>query len=134
VSQAPNPIEDILPLTPLQEGMLFHHVFDEHARDVYTAQMTLDLDGDLDAGALREAARSLLRRQPVLRAGFRHERLSRPAQVIHREVELPWEYVDLSGVEDSQDAEARALRVTADDYARGSTLPGRRWCGSPSSG
>ena len=31
-------LDDVLPLSPLQEGLLFHALYDEHERDVYTAQ------------------------------------------------------------------------------------------------
>ena len=38
-------IEDILPLSPLQEGLLFHALYDAQAPDVYTVQLELDLEG-----------------------------------------------------------------------------------------
>ena len=38
-------IEDVLPLSPLQEGLLFHALYDAQAPDVYTVQLELDLDG-----------------------------------------------------------------------------------------
>ena len=41
-------IEDILPLSPLQEGLLFHALYDAQAPDVYTVQLVLGLDGPLD--------------------------------------------------------------------------------------
>ncbi|WP_020722883.1 non-ribosomal peptide synthetase [Actinomadura atramentaria] len=88
-------LEDILPLSPLQQGFFFHAVFDAgtDSGDVYTAQLVLDLAGPLDAAALRTAAATLLRRHPNLRAAFWHENLSKPVQVIPRSVELPWEEV-----------------------------------------
>src|SRR5262249_8580851 len=47
--------------------------------------------------SLQAAARTVLRRHANLRAGFRHEGLKQPVQIIPREVELPWEVIDLSG-------------------------------------
>ena len=44
-------IEDILPLSPLQEGLLFHALYDAQAPDVYTVQLVLGLDGPLDERA-----------------------------------------------------------------------------------
>ena len=38
-------IEDILPLTPLQEGLLFHALYDARSPDVYTVQLDLELAG-----------------------------------------------------------------------------------------
>ncbi|TDC71920.1 amino acid adenylation domain-containing protein [Actinomadura sp. GC306] len=104
-------LEDILPLSPLQQGFFFHALFDAGDSDVYTAQFVLDLEGPLDVPALRTAAETLLRRHPNLRAAFWHEDLSRPVQVIPRTVELPWEEVAAS------EAEADALVVR--ERARG---------------
>ena len=42
-------IEDILPLSPLQEGLLFHALYDAQAPDVYTVQLELGLEGPLDS-------------------------------------------------------------------------------------
>ena len=50
-------IEDVWPLFPLQEGLLFHALYDQSAADVYTAQCALVLDGPLDAGLLQACAR-----------------------------------------------------------------------------
>ena len=46
-------IEEILPLSPLQEGLVFHALYDEEAPDVYTVQLTLSLAGWLEADLLR---------------------------------------------------------------------------------
>ena len=52
-------IEDILPLSPLQEGLLFHALYDAQAPDVYTVQLVLGLEGPLDgAGAASGGAGS----------------------------------------------------------------------------
>ena len=66
-------VEDILPLSPLQEGLLFHALYDAQAPDLYTVQLVLALEGPLDGAVLRTAAQTLLDRHASLRAGFRHE-------------------------------------------------------------
>ncbi|MGW3430396.1 amino acid adenylation domain-containing protein [Streptomyces melanosporofaciens] len=108
-STGPERLEDVLPLTPMQEGLLFHAQFDEDAPDLYTVQLGLDLAGELDAGKLRSAAAALLRRHPNLRAGFRQQGLSRPVQVIVGDLELPWHELDLSGLPEAE----RAARLDA---------------------
>ncbi|MEV5831905.1 amino acid adenylation domain-containing protein, partial [Spirillospora sp. NPDC052242] len=105
-------LEDILPLSPLQQGFFFHALFDADDTDVYTAQFVLDLEGPLDVPALRAAAETLLRRHANLRAAFWHEDLSRPVQVIPRTVDLPWEEVAAA---DAAEADA----VVARERARG---------------
>ena len=102
-------IEDILPLSPLQEGLLFHALYDAQAPDVYTVQLELGLEGPLDSEALQAAARALVQRHASLRASFRHENLSRPVQIIVPHVVVPWRHIDLSSLDDA----ARAERLTA---------------------
>ncbi|TDB98025.1 amino acid adenylation domain-containing protein [Actinomadura sp. 7K534] len=102
-------LEDILPLSPLQQGLFFHALYDSE-KDVYTAQIVFDLRGPLDVAALRAAAATLLRRHANLRAGFRQRKEGSPVQVVHREVRLPWNDADLSALpEDERDARARDL-------------------------
>ena len=48
-------IEDILPLSPLQEGLLFHALYDARGPDVYTTQLLLNLQGRLDERDARSA-------------------------------------------------------------------------------
>ncbi|MGK5549592.1 amino acid adenylation domain-containing protein, partial [Streptomyces sp. URMC 127] len=102
-------LQDILPVSPLQEGLLFHSAFDEEMPDVYTVQLVLRLQGPLDAAALRASAEALLRRHAALRAGFRQEDADRPVQVIPREVAVPWREADLTGHGDPGPELARLL-------------------------
>ncbi|MFD4024330.1 amino acid adenylation domain-containing protein [Streptomyces sp. NPDC058576] len=63
-------LRDILPLTPLQEGLYFHSVFDDDATGSYVEQQLLTLDGDVDAERLAAAADRLLALYPNLAARF----------------------------------------------------------------
>src|SRR3954465_4079320 len=92
-------VDDILPLAPLQEGLLFHALINERGADVYTTQTVLRLSGPLDAPNLQRAAEALWRRYPNLHASFKYQGLSHPVQVISRDLPLIWQEVDLSGVE-----------------------------------
>ena len=98
----PSGFDDVLPLTPLQEGMLFHALYDRQAVDVYHTQLAVDLDGELDAARLRAAAQQVLARHGNLRAGFRTSRSGQPIQVVHREVALPWREIDLTGADPAE--------------------------------
>ena len=93
-------VEEVLPLTPLQQGLLFHTLLDETARDVYTMQFRVELTGPLDPARLRDAARELVARHANLRTGFLYEELDDPVQVVLREVTVPWSDVDLTGSAD----------------------------------
>ena len=52
------------------------------APDVYTVQLELELEGALDAAVLEASVQAVVARHASLRAGFWHERLSRPVQVV----------------------------------------------------
>ncbi|MFH9425812.1 amino acid adenylation domain-containing protein [Streptomyces sp. NPDC017529] len=97
-------VEDVWPLSPLQEGMLFHSTFDGEGPDTYQGQRTLELVGPLDTDRLHTSWEGLLARHAALRTGFRRRKSGEPFQVVVRKVELPWQEADLSGR-----AEAEAL-------------------------
>ncbi|WP_371627472.1 amino acid adenylation domain-containing protein [Streptomyces sp. NBC_01116] len=96
-------LEDILPLAPLQEGLLFHADLSDaqgapgatDGLDVYTMRLVFRLGGDLDTPALRRATDTVLDRHPHLRAAFLQEGLDRPVQAIPRAAEVPWREIDL---------------------------------------
>nr|WP_157527087.1 non-ribosomal peptide synthetase [Kibdelosporangium sp. MJ126-NF4]CEL12933.1 Siderophore biosynthesis non-ribosomal peptide synthetase modules [Kibdelosporangium sp. MJ126-NF4] len=106
-------IEDILPLSPLQEGMLFHAVLDEDGTDVYIAQLVLDLTGPLDLARLRRAVQALVARHSALRSCFVRD-VGDPIQVVLRDPEVPWTVVDVTGT-DHADELVEADRTTRFD-------------------
>ncbi|MFG2000485.1 amino acid adenylation domain-containing protein [Spirillospora sp. NPDC048911] len=89
-------IECVLPLTPLQEGQLFHAEFDEAGPSLYNMYLSALLTGPLDVAALRSACARLLARHQCMRACFRRDRANQTVQVVLREVPLLWRQVDLS--------------------------------------
>ncbi|WP_224391203.1 condensation domain-containing protein [Pseudonocardia sp. ICBG1293] len=102
-------VEDVLPLTPLQEGLLFHALYEGEGPDVYTVQLVVEMTGPVDAAALRRAGQALLDRHAALRVGFRHHGLDRPLAVVRRDVRLPFREIELDG----PDAERRCTDLMA---------------------
>ena len=92
------------PLSPLQEGLLFHALYDERGPDVYVVQHFFDLAGPVDAERLRAAGQALLDRHENLRTGIRTLGSGRVVQVIPARVALPWREADLRGVTEPQAA------------------------------
>ncbi|MCQ8773511.1 amino acid adenylation domain-containing protein [Streptomyces telluris] len=111
-------IEDILPLTPLQEGLLFHTRLDREHHGLYVDQYVVELRGELDAARLKASAAALTARHPALRTGFTHRRTGEPVQVVHRDVPVNWRETDLQRL-DSEAAEARADELADQDRALG---------------
>ncbi|MEU1820006.1 amino acid adenylation domain-containing protein [Streptomyces roseifaciens] len=89
--------EDVLPLSPLQDGLLFHSLYETAADDLYTSVTGLDLTGPLDEAALRRAVDAVVERHPALRAGFDHTSADRPLQTVAGQVAVPWTVHDLTG-------------------------------------
>ncbi|HEY5612689.1 MAG TPA: condensation domain-containing protein, partial [Lysobacter sp.] len=94
------PLDEVLPLAPLQEGLLFHARFDTTATDdVYTVQVVLALEGVIDVARLHAAVAALQRRQTALRAAFWADGREVPVQVIARTVPMAWAEVDLASAD-----------------------------------
>ena len=109
-------LEDILPLSPLQEGLLFHALYDAQGPDIYIAQIVLDLEGPLDSAALQAVAGALLRRHASLRVAIRHEDVNRPVQIIVPCDAPPWRGIDLSLL-DKAERERQFARILTQDRA-----------------
>ena len=77
------------PLTPVQHGMLFHHLRDPHSgNDV--EQMVVTLPERVDAERLRRAWETLHTRHAAMRTAFCWQGLARPQQEEHANVPLAW--------------------------------------------
>ncbi|WP_257139278.1 non-ribosomal peptide synthetase [Streptomyces sp. wa1002] len=115
---APQGLQDILPLSPLQQGLYFLSSYDDSALDVYNVQLGLDLTGPLDTDRLRRAVEALLTRHPNLKAAFRTRRNGDPVTVVPHTVDIPWQDADLSGL-DAAERDRRVGRLTeADRHTR----------------
>ncbi|MCL3995529.1 non-ribosomal peptide synthase/polyketide synthase [Streptomyces lavenduligriseus] len=113
-------VEDLLPLTPLQEGMLFHRLVGG-PDDVYVDQAALLLDGVTDPDALALAWQRVTDRTPALRTSVVWEGVPVPLQVVHRRVAVPIEQLDWREL-DERERTGRLERLRADDLARGLDL------------
>ena len=111
-------LEDVLPLSPLQEGLLFHSLYDVEGPDVYTVQLELCLNGPLDEAALQRAMDALLARHANLRVAFAHDKLERPVQVQLAAVTPAWHRFDLALLEPGKREAHRAEILAQDRIAR----------------
>ncbi|WP_183300986.1 non-ribosomal peptide synthetase, partial [Cupriavidus alkaliphilus] len=82
---APQQVQDLYPLSPMQAGMLFHSVFGEHG-SAYTNQLRVDVDG-IEPERFRAAWQAVLARHDTLRSGFLH-RADPPLQWVARQAAL----------------------------------------------
>ncbi|MFH9870306.1 amino acid adenylation domain-containing protein [Streptomyces lydicus] len=120
LSAAGGPAEDAYPLTPMQSGLLFHHLMDaEHG--LYVEQFQLPLDNIREPELLADAWQRVAARTPVLRSDLVWDGLAEPLQVIRSDVRIPVTHLDWTALdEDGQRAEL--ARHLAADRARGLDL------------
>ncbi|WP_156685577.1 non-ribosomal peptide synthetase [Mycobacterium sp. Marseille-P9652] len=133
-------IEDVMALSPLQEGLYSLTVLSELADasvdgpvdDPYLIGMTADITGPLDAELLKRCAAAMLVRHPNLRASFISRDIPRPVQIVPSHVELPWRQV-IAAPEDIEKL-AAAERSRPFDFERTPAirfllieLPDDRW-------
>jgi amino acid adenylation domain-containing protein len=110
-------IADVLPLSPAQEGLLFHSLRDPERPDPYLVRARFRVAPGLTASAVRAGVTALLERHPQLRACFRHEKVDQPVQVIPTAVKVPWAQRDLTG-RTPEEVEAELGRLMAEDRDR----------------
>ncbi|WP_253870427.1 condensation domain-containing protein, partial [Mycobacterium sp. 1164966.3] len=111
--QHQNRVADVLPLTPLQQGLLFHAGAGRSSGDeVYAVQLDFTVVGPLDRQRLHEGVRLVVSRHPNLAARFCTE-FDEPVQVIPADPTLPWRYLELDGV----DVDQRVQQVCAAERA-----------------
>ncbi|MFO0762765.1 MAG: amino acid adenylation domain-containing protein [Byssovorax sp.] len=115
-----NNIADIHPLTPMQQGILFHALYSGD-RGAYVVESVTTLRGALDPAALQRALQAVVERHPSLRSAFVWEKIEQPVQVVWRRVPVPIEQEDLRGL--SAGEQERRLRERLEgDRSRGFEL------------
>lgn len=89
-------VEEIYPLSPMQQGMLFHSLQDAGS-GIYVNQLSVEIGG-LDGARLRTAWQLVSDRHAILRTGFVWQGLPGGAQqVVHRRVAVPFAEADWRG-------------------------------------
>ena len=85
-------IEDVYPMTPMQEGLMFHTLL-KPGSGIYVMQYCYELNGHFDQDAFIEAGRLVVAQHPILRTSFwRREQGS--MQIVHRHASSPVRYLD----------------------------------------
>jgi len=112
-------VQDVYPLGPAQQGILFHHLL-QPATDAYLLRTALAFDSRERLEGFVEALKHIVRRHDILRTTVRWESLEQPVQIVLRQVELAVEMHDLEAGDGARTAfleltDPRRLRMRLDD-------------------
>ena len=106
-------IADVLPLTPLQQGLLFHAEAGRGHDDLYAVQVVIGLSGRLDVARLAAAVQTVVARHPHVAARFSAE-FGEPVAVVPADPVVPWRVVE---VDAAADVESSVEQVCAGERA-----------------
>ena len=112
--------EDVYPLTPFQQGVLFH-VLDTPSAGMYLNQQRYTLRGDLDVTLFKQALQGVVDRHQILRTAFLLSGLDGPHQIVYRQVKLPWAMHDWSELPPEKSS-SRVQKFLESDYQSGFDL------------
>ena len=113
-------IEDLYPLTPLQQGLWFHELLDPES-GTYFVRNVMRIEGSLNRDLFRRAWEEVVARHAVLRTRIVWEGLEQPLQLVQPTVELPWAEQD-SRDSPADEHQARLLDFLDADRVRGLDL------------
>lgn len=107
-----NDVEDVLALSPMQEGILYHSLKNPHTHQ-YIEQLHIELAGQLQMTVFRRAWEWVIAQNEMLRVVFRWKESERPLQIILKALSLEIPLIDLSTYSaDEQKKQVLAYRDT----------------------
>ncbi|MCB5168283.1 amino acid adenylation domain-containing protein [Streptomyces bambusae] len=108
----------IWPTTPVQSGMLFHTMLGAASSyDAYHMQLVFHLAGEVEPGRMQRAAQALIARHGILRAAFVNRADGDVVQVVPESVTLPWQHLDLTGLDEETRTEQFEAFLAEDQAA-----------------
>lgn len=97
-------IENIYELSPVQQGILFHSLYESES-GAYFVQLSYGLRGMLNVAAFERAWQRVVSHHPPLRTSFHWQGLDKPLQVVHKKVQLPLKQLDWRGIDPEEQQE-----------------------------
>ena len=106
-------IEDFYPLSPAQQGILFHSLYQPES-GVYFGQLLCVLRGDLNVSAFRNSWQKVVDRHPILRTCFLWENLKEPVQAVRKQAALSCQQMDWRSLSTSEQQQHLQTFLKAD--------------------
>ncbi|MFD1990028.1 non-ribosomal peptide synthetase [Paenibacillus nicotianae] len=121
-------VQDIVALSPTQEGILYHCLREPHL-PLYVSQVALHIEGELQPALLQQALNQLVQNNDCLRSVIRWETLSQPVQIVLKEQPIILQLQDWSLLSETeqQNAWTEAMRIYPErvlDLEKGPLLRG----------
>jgi amino acid adenylation domain-containing protein/non-ribosomal peptide synthase protein (TIGR01720 family) len=113
-------VDDIYPLSPLQQGLLFHSLYAPEA-GLYVTQIVCRLRGSLDIESFQHAWQSVVDRHAILRTSFHLDVVEQPLQVVWRVAQLEWQVYDWRDGDEAQ-YKTRLGKYLEEERTRGFAL------------
>lgn len=113
-------IDKIFPLTPMQEGMLFHTLKDDRC-SAYFSQHINEMKGSIDIDLFKKSLEILTDRFEIFRTRIFHKKLDKPMQVVLKNATMEFNYIDLSK-EDQLTKRNKVKEFLESDRERGFNL------------
>lgn len=110
-------ISAIYSLSPMQEGMLFHAIYDPSS-DVYYTQFTCDIAAAVDVSLFKQSWHRILDTYTIFRSAFHCDTLSVPVQSVHKQVALPFTLLDYSALTQEAQLEKLASFLKEDKHTK----------------
>ncbi|HEX3531180.1 MAG TPA: condensation domain-containing protein, partial [Thermoanaerobaculia bacterium] len=110
-------VEDVYPLSPLQESLLFS-VLSAPGSTIGFEQSSWMIEAPIDASAFRRTWERTLERHPILRTAFFVDAGKKPLQVVRQKVELPFDLLDWRHLE-PEEQQRRLDEYLENDRRRG---------------
>ncbi|HEY4385098.1 MAG TPA: amino acid adenylation domain-containing protein, partial [Ktedonobacteraceae bacterium] len=108
-----NALEDMYPLAPMQQGILFHSLYAPQS-GVYFMQLSVTLHGDLNVAAFQRTWQEIQQRHSILRTAFNWEHREEPFQIVYRQAKLHWHEHDWRAFSRQEQIEQLQAFIQAD--------------------
>lgn len=106
-------IEDFYPLSPAQQGILFHAIYQPNS-GVYFGQLLCVLRGCLNVSAFKNSWQKVVDRHPILRTAFVWENLKEPVQAVRKQAVISWQQIDWRSLSNTQQKQQLETFLQAD--------------------
>ncbi|MGB7605429.1 MAG: condensation domain-containing protein, partial [Lutisporaceae bacterium] len=110
-------IQDLVSLSPMQEGMLFHYLQNPNSSE-YFEQLSLILSGNIKTELIKASWNFVVQSNEMLRTIFKWEKLEKPIQIVLKNYEIPILEYDISE-EDSPNKHKLLNIIKEQDISKG---------------